>query len=89
MSNFLEKANITGTSLNLKKKKEVFITYVYMKRDMFLFLIFPSKFTKPTEYQISAFVHCYYVLIKSSDLEQVYFKVSRTCTINQIKGIQE
>lgn len=87
MSNFLEKANITGTSLNLKKEEEVFITYVYMKRDMFLFLIFPSKFTKPTEYQISAFVHCYYVLIKSSDLEQVYSKVSRTCTINQIKGI--
>lgn len=46
MSNFLEKANITGTSLNLKKKKkEVFITYVYMKRDMFLFLIFKGSVT--------------------------------------------
>lgn len=44
MSNFLEKANITGTSLNLKKK-EVFITYVYMKRDMFLFLIFKGSVT--------------------------------------------
>lgn len=45
MSNFLEKANITGTSLNLKKKEEVFITYVYMKRDMFLFLIFKGSVT--------------------------------------------
>lgn len=46
MSNFLEKANITGTSLNFKKKKkEVFITYVYMKRDMFLFLIFKGSVT--------------------------------------------
>lgn len=45
MSNFLEKANITGTSLNLKKRKEVFITYVYMKRDMFLFLIFKGSVT--------------------------------------------
>lgn len=45
MSNFLEKANITGTSLNLTKKKEVFITYVYMKRDMFLFLIFKGSVT--------------------------------------------
>lgn len=44
MSNFLEKANITGTSFNLKKK-EVFITYVYMKRDMFLFLIFKGSVT--------------------------------------------
>lgn len=89
MSNFLEKANITGTSLNLKKSVYYICLYALdsMKRDMFLFLIFPSKFTKPTEYQISAFVHCYYVLIKSSDLEQVYSKVSRTCTINQIKGI--
>lgn len=43
MSNFLEKANITGTSFNLKKK--VFITYVYMKRDMFLFLIFKGSVT--------------------------------------------
>lgn len=42
MSNFLEKANITGTSLNLKKNDYYICLYALysMKRDMFLFLIF-------------------------------------------------
>lgn len=47
MSNFLEKANITGTSLNLKKKKKKCLLhmFIYMKRDMFLFLIFKGSVT--------------------------------------------
>lgn len=50
MSNFLEKANITGTSLNLKKKKEAFITYVYIYEKGYVFV---SDFQRECHFQNS------------------------------------
>lgn len=45
MSNFLEKANITGTSLNLKKKRCVYYICLYEKGYVFV-SDFPFKIHK-------------------------------------------
>lgn len=50
MSNFLEKANITGTSLNLKKKKKRSVYYICLYEKGYVFV---SDFQRECHFQNS------------------------------------